>query len=156
MGTRHWPEDAEERVAELEAEVERLRCELRETRLKRDDHKAEYDTARMVNDQLRTEVGRLGKALDAKISAVNTPCGDAIEWLWNKVSPGYEWEYPGQAARHLWAIFEEKEANIDRALKLVAEQLDERTIIQMADVRPTLEAIKAELTGAGKEDKLDV
>jgi len=47
----------------------------------------------------------------------NTPCGDAIDLLWKEIilakDPKYgDWEYPGQAYRHLKAEYEELQARV--------------------------------------------
>lgn len=48
-------------------------------------------------------------------------CADALELLWKEIiiarNPDYgEWEYPGQAYRHLKAEFDEQEKKIERAV----------------------------------------
>ena len=50
----------------------------------------------------------------------NTPCGDAIDLLWKEIilakDPKYgDWEYPGQAYRHLKAEYDDRVKERDHA-----------------------------------------
>ncbi len=69
----------------------------------------------MTIAQLEAEVERLRAALaQHREQVTNDACGDALELLWKEIilanRPDYgEWEYPGQAYRHILAEFKELE-----------------------------------------------
>jgi cell division protein FtsB len=81
---------------------------------------------------LRAEVAAGEEEIEALQKKTNHPCGDALDKLWKEVlirrKPSYgDWEYPGEAYRHLKAEFEEIEAEVERLkggrFRAVAEEL---------------------------------
>jgi hypothetical protein len=62
------------------------------------------------------EIERLSEIIEEVSEQKNSPCGDALEKLWQDVMPkGYgDWEYPGMAYRHLKAEFNDKDTEIER------------------------------------------
>lgn len=75
-------------------------------------------------DALKKDVADLDKLVQAKIDKTNIPCADALDFLWDELllknKPNYgPWEYPGQAARHIAAEFNELTAERDNLHKVV-------------------------------------
>ncbi len=74
------------------------------------------------NDKYLETVEKLyGASFKEIFDVVNAPCGEALDLLWRDVilskHPDYgDWEYPGQAYRHLAKEFNEMRQEID-ALK---------------------------------------
>lgn len=71
------------------------------------------ETAVEENDKYIQTIEKLyGASFREIFNVVNAPCGEALDQLWREViiskHPEYgDWEYPGQAYRHLAKEFEE-------------------------------------------------
>lgn len=76
---------------------------------------AEYGYCTKCGDRLREEGEELGKRIQDREDKFNAPCADALEKLWKAIMPpNYgDWEYPGQAYRHLKAEFDDQQKRID-------------------------------------------
>lgn len=66
----------------------------------------------------------------------NTACGDALEKLWQEIiiakSPDYgEWEYPGQAYRHLKAEYDDQQKRIAELKNRNVELLEQVKRLQL-------------------------
>jgi predicted nucleic acid-binding Zn-ribbon protein len=63
---------------------------------------------------LETEVEELGQRLQAREDRTNAPCADALDKLWKAIMPeNYgDWEYAGQAYRHLLCVYNEQNDKI--------------------------------------------
>lgn len=65
-------------------------------------------------ESLREEIKKLEDEIQAGWDRVNTPCGDALDKLWKAIMPeNYgDWEYAGQAYRHLLCVYKEQNDKI--------------------------------------------
>ena len=84
----------------------------------------EMDLPEDVNDELKrledkiTELEEENKQLvseiERKTDRLNVPCGDALDKLWKDIMPpDYgDWEYAGQAYRHLLCVYREQNDKI--------------------------------------------
>ncbi len=74
------------------------------------------------DEYLKTIEKLYGASFRDIFNVVNAPCGEALDQLWREVitsqHPEYgDWEYPGQAYRHLMAEYRELKAFYDAAME---------------------------------------
>jgi hypothetical protein len=79
----------------------------------------------------------------------NTPCGDAIDLLWKEIilakDPKYgDWEYQGQAYRHLKAEYEELQARVKllEAQVVAVTECRDQTYAQLSKAHERLESLE--------------
>lgn len=90
------------------------------------------------NDELIKKIEeRFGVSFKELVDLVNVPCGDVVDLLWRDIvwarDPEYpDWEYPGQAYRHLLAEYTDLKKENERLKGLMSgrkieseEELDE-------------------------------
>lgn len=75
---------------------------------------ADQEMANSIIKEHQQRVKELEDEIQAGWDRVNTPCGDALDKLWKAImSSTYgDWEYPGQAYRHLLCVYNEQNAKI--------------------------------------------
>ena len=79
-----------------------------------------------------------GKWQELCLDLVNAPCADAIDKLWKGIvlarDPNYgDWEYPGQAYRHLLAEYNDLKTENER---MEAELWDHKLYINLHEMEP--------------------
>src|SRR5690242_10244679 len=101
-------------------------AEMSEERLKEIE---EYWACHPGVPELVSEVRKLqAQVVKHREEITNDACGDALDRLWKDIiiarSPTYgDWEYPGQAYRHLKAEFEDLRKDRDR-LQAISDEFD--------------------------------
>lgn len=74
------------------------------------DVKNPLEMAKKIERHVTERINQLEEEIQAGWDKINVPCGDALDKLWQDIMPeGYgDWEYPGQAYRHLKAEIEKR------------------------------------------------
>ena len=105
-----------------------LQARAKELDAQRHQDALDGQAAMEERDQRIEELEEQQKDLIEASKQKNTPCGDALDKLWTEIliarDPKYgDWEYPGQAYRHIKAEYEELQARV-KSLEADKARLD--------------------------------
>lgn len=78
-----------------------------------------------IDEEIKKIEERFGVSFKELVDLVNVPCGDVVDLLWRDIiwarDPEYpDWEYPGQAYRHLLAEYTDLKKENERLKGLMS------------------------------------